>query len=226
MASELANEDDDLLGDADMLTIDDPVMTNDPARAWVYTVDKDAMLGDHMITVSTTAKNADDEDIGDVTLTISVAGPPTQYMFVDPVDNIELGDRTMFTVQAYDTNDGIPHLITMGDGKNDTVEIVVPDIAESLVRGRMLDNGVLTLDADTGMGSFTIYAPSNAPAGSTAASSSAPVTWKSPTPSPSAIQTQHPTRWRRMSSPRITPWTRPLPQAPAWWTSIGQGPRN
>ena len=29
-------------------------------------------------------------------------------------------------------------------------------------------NGALTLDADTGMGSFTIYAPSNAPDGSTA----------------------------------------------------------
>ena len=168
LASELANEDDDLLGDADMLTIDDPVMENDPARAWVYTVDKDAMLGDHMITVSTTAQNADDEDIDDVTLTVSVAGPPTQYMFVDPVDNIELGDRAMFAVQAYDMEMGIPHFTTMDPGKNNTVDVVVPDIAESLVRGRMLDNGVLTLDADTGMGTFTIYAPSNAPDGSTA----------------------------------------------------------
>ena len=51
----------------------------------------------------------------------------------------------------------------------DTVEVVVPDIAESLVRGsELLDNGVLTLDEDTGMGSFTIYAPANVTAGSTA----------------------------------------------------------
>ena len=165
---ELADDLDDPLAD-DPAEIDQPITGKDEPAAFVYTVDEDAMLGDHMITVSTTAKNADDEDIDDVTLTVSVAGPPTQYMFVDPVDNIELGDRAMFTVQAYDTNDGIPHLITdAGDDKNDTVEIVVPDIAESLVRGRMLDNGVLTLDEDTGMGSFTIYAPANAPAGSTA----------------------------------------------------------
>ena len=32
----------------------------------------------------------------------------------------------------------------------------------------MLDNGALTLDKDTGMGTFTIYAPSNAAGGSTA----------------------------------------------------------
>ena len=54
-------------------------------------------------------------------------------------DNIDLGGRAMFTVTAVDANDGIPHFITIDDtttgDKNDTVEIVVPDIAESLVRG-------------------------------------------------------------------------------------------
>ena len=128
----------------------------------------DAQLGDHDITVSTTEQNADDEDIADVTLTVTVAGPPTKYMFVEPDMNIALGGRATFTVQAYDAGDGIPYFTTDGMGKNDTVDVVVPDIAESLVRGRMLDNGVLTLDADTGMATFTIYAPSNAPDGSTA----------------------------------------------------------
>ena len=141
-------------------------------KAWVYTVDEDAKLGDHMITVSTTAKTLTTKTLTTSRSPSPSPGPPTQYMFVDPVDNIELGGRAMFTVQAYDTNDGIPHLITDAEvtisDKNDTVEIVVPDIAQSLVRGSELLNGVLTLDEDTGMGSFTIYAPSNAPDGSTA----------------------------------------------------------
>ena len=134
------------------------------SSVWVYEIDKDAMLGDHMITVS-----FDDEDVADVVLTVAVAGPPMIYMISGP-DNIDLGGRGMFTVTAVDAKDGIPHFITDMDAadKNDTVDVVVPDIAESLVRGRMLDNGVLTLDSDTGMGTFTIYAPSNAPDGSTA----------------------------------------------------------
>ena len=60
-------------------------------RAWIYTVDEDAMLGDHMITVSTTATNADDEDIDDVTLTVSVAGPPTHDLAIGGGDTIPLG---------------------------------------------------------------------------------------------------------------------------------------
>ena len=134
------------------------------AKLWVYTVDKDAMLGDHMITL-----DSDEKDVDDLVLTVSVAGPPVEYMISGP-DSIDLGGRATFTVTAVDANDGIPHFITMDgdDDKNDTVEIVVPDIAESLVRGSELRNGVLTLDADTGMGSFTIYAPANVTAGSTA----------------------------------------------------------
>ena len=137
------------------------------SSVWVYEIDKDAMLGDHMITVS-----FDDEDVADVVLTVAVAGPPMSYMISGP-DNIDLGGRGMFTVTAVDANDGVPHFtmdndMTDADESNNTVDVVVPDIAESLVRGRMLDNGVLTLDADTGMATFTIYAPSNAPDGSTA----------------------------------------------------------
>ena len=151
---------------------DQPVELDTPptnTKVWVYAVDEAAMLSGHEITVSTTAQDADGEDIADVVLTVSVAGPPLEYMISGP-DNIDLGGRATFTVTAVDANGGIPHFITMDDAddKNDTVEVVVPDIAESLVRGTKLDDGTLTLDADTGMGTFTIYAPSNAPDGSTA----------------------------------------------------------
>ena len=42
-----------------------PVMTAKtmPTRAWVFTIDGEATLGDRMITVSTDANNEDDEDI-------------------------------------------------------------------------------------------------------------------------------------------------------------------
>ena len=166
----LADDFDDPLDTEDPTTINIPIPEKDMPSAWVYVVDEHAQLGDHMITVSTTAKNVDDGDIGDVTLTVSVAGPPTQYMFVDLVDNIELGGRATFRVQAYDANNGAPHFSKNDAGMytDNTVEVVVPDIAQSLVRGSELLNGVLTLDADTGMGTFTIYAPSNAADGSTA----------------------------------------------------------
>ena len=135
-------------------------------HVWVYTVKvEDPMLGPMNVMVSTSSK-----DVSTIPVSFAVAGPPTQYMFVDPVDNIELGGRATFTVQAYDANDGVPHFAKNDEDMytDDKVDVVVPDIAESLVRGRMLDNGILTLDSDTGMGTFIIYAPSNAPVGSTA----------------------------------------------------------
>ena len=167
--SELADDFDDPLDLDGPDTIETPVTGKTMPKAWVYEVDEDAQLGDHMITVSTTAKDADDEGIDDVTLTVSVAGPPVEYMISGP-DSIDLGGRATFTVTAVDANDGIPHFITTedDDDKNDTVEVVVPDIAQSLVRGSDLVAGTLTLDEDTGMGTFTIYAPSNAADGSTA----------------------------------------------------------
>ena len=172
MSVKLADDFDDPLDD-DPVDVITPIRTKSEPAAWVYTVDKDAMLGDHMITVSTTAKTADNKDIGDVTLTVSVAGPPVEYMISGP-DNIELGGRATFTVTALDANKGAPYLTTTddtttdADDRNNTVEVVVPDIAESLVRGSGLTAGTLTLDSDTGMGTFTIYAPSNAADGSTA----------------------------------------------------------
>ena len=126
---------------------------------------EDAEFGEYTITVGN--GRTGDADVSQ-DLTVIVAGPPTQYMFVDPVGYIDLGGRATFTIQTYDANDGIPSFTTEGDDKNDTVDVVVPDIAESLVRGNNLRNGILMLDADTGMGSFTIYAPSSATDGSTA----------------------------------------------------------
>ena len=170
LSIDLADEFDDPLSAAAPTEITMPVTGMMGPEAWVYTVDDDAMLGDHMIEVSTGLKGKDDDDedvdIADVMLTVTVAGPPTSYMLVEPLETIELGGSGRFTVQAYDKGMGIPHF-TMTDGAYDnTVSVVVPDIAASLVRG--LDNGMLELDMDTGMGSFTIYAPGNAMDGQTA----------------------------------------------------------
>ena len=55
----------------------------------MYTIDDEATLGDHMITVSTSAQNADKEDIDDVTVTVSVAGPPVS-LSISGDANIEL----------------------------------------------------------------------------------------------------------------------------------------
>ena len=126
-------------------------------------------------------------------------------MFVDLVDNIELGGRAMFTVQAYDANNGIPTLdprmMPACTTDMTRLRVVVPDIAQSLVRGSELLNGVLTLDKDTGMGQLHhLRACQRDGWQHRPPYSSAPATWKSPTPSPSAIQTQcrRPTRWRGM----------------------------
>ena len=163
--SELADEFDDPLIDGDPVVIVNPVNGKLEPKAWVYTVDEDAMLGDHMITVSTTAKTADDEAIDDVTLTVTVAGPPTQYMFVDPVDNIELGDRATFTVQAYDAVGGTPHFgATLAT--DNKVEVFIQGLPNGNTRN--LDaTSMLTLDKDTGRGTFTVFVPNNAEDGDT-----------------------------------------------------------
>ena len=149
--SELVDEDSNLLGDADMLQIEDPVETGDPARAWVYTVDKDASLGDHMITVSTTAKDSENEDIDDVTLTITVAGPPAN---LDVTGNtvVPLRASGTFTVTATDELGGVPFLT---EGENDKVTVSVQP-TDALVTGVDSSNQV-TLD-DDGTAEFTIFA--------------------------------------------------------------------
>ena len=161
--SELANEDDDLLGDADMVTIEDPVEGKDMPRAWVYAVDKKATLGAHMITVSTTAENADDEAIDDVTLTVTVAGPPHEFA-VDGPDVIELGGAAEYTVTATDEIDGIPHIIDEGNDRNDLVAVAVQPVT-TLVTG-LNASRMLELDEDTGVGKFTVYAALDATHGS------------------------------------------------------------
>ena len=163
--SELADDFDESLDADGPVEIDMPVTGKDMPRAWMYMIEDDAMLGVHTITVSTTAKNADDEDIADVMLTVTVAGPPTQYMFVDPVDNIDLGSRAMFTVQAYDAVGGTPHFGTTPATDN-MVEVFIQGLPNGNTRN--LDaTGMLTLNKDTGMGTFTVFAPNTAEDGDT-----------------------------------------------------------
>ena len=152
--SELSDEDGDLLGDADIVTIEDPVKDKMRPRAWVYTVDEDATLGDHMITVSTSAQNADDEDIDDVTVTVSVAGPPIS-LSVSGDANIELNGSVTYTVTAKDMETGTPHFIRSGDGQNDMVTVSVQP-TDALVVGTNTAGQVM-LD-DNGEATFIVYA--------------------------------------------------------------------
>ena len=153
--SELADENGDLIGDAAIYTIVTPVADKTMPRAWVYTVDDEATLGDHMITVSTTAKAKDsdgeDVDIDDVTLTVTVAGPP-HMIELGGADNIALNGSQTFTVTATDMLGGVPHLTDM----NNMVTISVQP-TDALVVGTDTSNQV-TLDEDTGMAEFTVYA--------------------------------------------------------------------
>ena len=155
---------------------DEPLQTGNPTQlmiavkdrteptAWVYMVNKDAMLGNHMIEVSTTAKDADDEAIASVSLTVSVAGPPASYMLVNPDDTIALGGYGMFTVQAYDAVGGNP---AFGDttATDNMVEVFIQGLPDGNTRN--LDGDMLMLDEDTGMGTFTIFAPNSAENGDT-----------------------------------------------------------
>ena len=64
--SELADDFDDPLIDGDPVVIVKPRRWQGlMPKAWVYTVDEDAMLGDHMITVESTARqrHADDKPL-------------------------------------------------------------------------------------------------------------------------------------------------------------------
>ena len=59
--------------------------------------------------------------------------------------------------------DGVPAFTTTGDERNDMVQI---DAAYGDVRGTMVDSDdVLTLDANTGMGTFTYTLPRDAEQG-------------------------------------------------------------
>ena len=155
--SELADEFDDPLDLDGPDTIDTPVTGKTMPKAWVYEVDEGAQLGVHMITVSTTAQNADDEDIDDVTLTITVAGPPAAFTISGP-DRIDLGGSGTFTVAAADTNGGSPHFTIDEDTDDSMVGLFIQGLTPGNVRG-LTAASMLDLDDDTGMGSFTIYSP-------------------------------------------------------------------
>ena len=155
--SELADDFDDPLIDGDPVEIENPVSGKMMPRAWVYTVDEDAMLGDHMITVSTTANNADDEDIDDVTLTVAVAGPPAEFSISGP-DRIDLGGSGTFMVAAADAIGGAPYFTKDDDSDDSMVGVFIQGLTPGNVRG-LTAGGMLDLDDDTGMGSFTIYSP-------------------------------------------------------------------
>ena len=166
--SELADEFDDPLIDGDPVEIENPVSGKTMPKAWIYTIDEDAQLGDHMITVSTSAENADEEDIDDVTLTVTVAGPPAEFEIGGP-DRIALGRSGEFMVTATDAIDGVPHFTSDSDDPaddNDTISVFIQGLTAGNVRNLPAD-GNLKLDTDTGTGTFTIYAPNGAMNGDT-----------------------------------------------------------
>ena len=173
LSVELSDEDDNLLGDADTVDLGDPVdSTNgDPAYAWVFTIDGDATLGERMITVSTDQENGDGDAIDDVMLSITVAGPPHSYDVEGPM-YIPLGDSGTFTVTAMDEIGGLPHFttaaaVTTERPQNNLVNVFVADVPSGNVRGLASGNN-LELDEDTGMGTFTLYAPRDAEQGEVA----------------------------------------------------------
>ena len=154
---ELADDfDDPLSADDPTDELDQAVAANVNPVAFVYVVDADAQLGDHMITVST-----DEDDVDDVTLTVQVAGPPASYSIDGPM-YISLGGSGMFTVTALDKEMGIPAFGTEPDEDN-MVEVFSPDISADSIR--VLTNNQVELDAETGMGTFILYAPRDAQEG-------------------------------------------------------------
>ena len=128
-----------------------------PARAWVYVVDEDAMLGGHMITLTSS-----EDDVEDLVLTVTVAGEPVSYEFDNPAMYIPLalGSSQMFTLMAMDANGNVPDFTDA-----DPAEIVVLGVEGSYVTGR--DGNNAKFDAETGQATFTIFAPVGATQGQT-----------------------------------------------------------
>ena len=123
----------------------------------LYTVAEDAPLGAHKITVDcTTCADA----IADVELTFNVAGPAASYAISGPA-TIDANGSGMYTVEAMDTNGGIPNFTTDNPA---AVDVFIQGLPAGNTRG-LSTAGKLTLKEATGMGSFTIYAPSTLPAG-------------------------------------------------------------
>ena len=143
-------------GEDDALTALPATNTPTNTMAWFYVVDDETMLGDHTIVISDAA---DDSEVPDHTIMFGVAGPTASYE-ISGETMIPLGGSAMFTVTAKDTNGGVPDF---GDEAMPEMPMVAVDIVglgAGNVRG--LDSGMLALDPDTGMGSFTVFAPRDA----------------------------------------------------------------
>ena len=115
------------------------------------TVDDEAEFGDYTITVSTGAG----DDLVEQVLAITVSGPPVSYSLVDPAATIALGAGSSqeFTVSARDVNGSVPFF-----GDDNTVEVIIRGAGPNDVFGLEAGN-LLTLDADTGEGTFEIFTP-------------------------------------------------------------------
>ena len=123
----------------------------------IYEVDDDTMLGDHMITYSSS-----EDDVEDLVITVAVAGSPDSFMISGP-ELIAPNGSGMFTIQAYDEEMSIPHFAmddpdTNADESDDMVAVFIQGLAPGNTRG-VSPSGIVDLDEDTGMGSFTVYAP-------------------------------------------------------------------
>ena len=130
------------------------------AGSHLVMVTEDAAFGDYTITI--TNGRSDDDEVSQE-LTITVAGPPMEFT-VEPMEtHIPLRSRATFTVTAMDEMGGAPAFTTSGAGRNDVVQIDAP---YGDVRGAMVDSDdVLSLNTETGMGTFTYTLPRDAQQG-------------------------------------------------------------
>ena len=137
-----------------------PSRFNPGNTAKVVMITSEAAYGDYTITVTNGATG--DSEVTQ-NLTISVAGPPAR-LTVTPEGNvyIPLRGRQTFTVSALDENG-----VTADFPKTSHQEILI-DASYGDVRGpKVGSNDILTLNAATGMGTFTYTLPRDAMAGET-----------------------------------------------------------
>ena len=117
-----------------------------------------------MYTITVTNGEAGDDEVS-VDLMITVAGPPMTYEFSDPVMYIPeaLGSSQKFTVMVMDANGNVPDF-DHPDAMD--AEIVVLGVEGSYVTGRGANNSA-SFDEETGIATFTIFAPVGATQGRT-----------------------------------------------------------
>ena len=160
-----AFDDDDML--SYMVESDDEaVATASVDAAGMVTI---TAVGVGMATVTVTASDPRGESaMQDIEVTVEEPPAPDPL----PVDSYSIEGleiipldpfaSAVYTVKAVDENGDLP---AFADG-NDVVEVVVQGIPADSVRG--LDDGTVTLDAETGEATFTIVKPADAAKGDTA----------------------------------------------------------